>query len=283
MGFSVVVVLLSAAGCTRQPDVSKQQGERIISLAPSLTEMIYAVGGGNLLVGRTTYCDYPLEARSVPVVGGFGAPSLEKLVALQPTLVLELGLDDATLARKIDEAGLKRKRINCSLIDDIPTAVREVGRFASQVDNADRLAARISDEIQLVRKQAEVITNRPKVYVEIWGDPLMTVGRKSFVSELVHLSGGVNIGDETETPYFQVSSEWVMARNPDIILCFYMGASVPASDAVLKRSGWNAVEAVRTKRVYDGFKNDVILRPGPRVLEGITQLRETISGKGADK
>lgn len=263
-------------GCGRVDDGVRKQGERVVSLAPSLTEIVYAVGGGNLMVGRTSYCNYPPEAASVTAVGGFGMPSFEKLVALQPTLVLEVDLAESAIAQKIDRLGLRRKRIKCSTLDDVPQAIREVAGLINCSEKGGKLARQISDEILRLRSEAASITNRPKVFVEIWGDPPQTVGKNSFVSDLVNLAGGANIGDEAANPYYQVSSEWVVSRNPDIILCLYMSSAKPVRDAVMNRSGWDGVSAVRAKRVYDGFNNDVMLRPGPRVLEGFEQLRKCI-------
>jgi iron complex transport system substrate-binding protein len=118
------------------------------------------------------------------------------------------------------------------------------------------------------------------VLVVIWNDPLITAGAKSYLSELVGIAGGRNIGDELEKDYYQVSAEWVVARDPEVILCFYMapGGNSPRAD-ILKRVGWSQVAAVRQARVYDRFNNDVILRPGPRVLAGIEALRKAIAGE----
>jgi iron complex transport system substrate-binding protein len=107
----------------------------------------------------------------------------------------------------------------------------------------------------------------------------MTAGKMSFVSELVRLAGGRNIGDEMEKDYAQVSSEWVVSRKPDIVLCFGTPAKGEGRKAVLSRAGWAEIPAVRNGRVYDKLSTDVLTRPGPRVLDGIEELRACISNE----
>lgn len=299
--------LLSAGCAPRRPELAPE-GDRIVSLAPNLTEIVCAVGAGNALVGRTSVCDYPPEIiKSVPVIGGFGAPSLDRLLKTRPTLILDVALEDEATANLMSKMGAQRVRVPCAKLDDIPTAILTVGRLAHRESAAQSLAERIRREVAQ-RRGALAETNQafqsvgipPTVFVEIWGDPLMTVGRNSFVSELVALSGGRNLGDEvTDKDYFPVSSEWVIARNPDVILCLYMvkGAGQTTDDRqrtaenqsfesgkwktesgnqIANRPGWAQINAVRNGRVYGGFDNNLILRPGPRVLEGIDALQACI-------
>jgi len=241
--------------------------------------MVCAVGGAPFLVGRTSACNYPPEALAgVPVVGGFGAPSLELLVTARPTLILDVALADEALGRRIEALGLRRERIACETLADVPRAIERVGALLGREPDGRRLAAEFTAEARRLRGEARTSADRPAVFVEIWSDPVVTVGRGSFVSELVALAGGRNIGDDVEKPYFQVSQEWVVARNPDVVVCLYMSESGPAGQGVLARRGWSGVRAVREKRVYDGFDNDLLLRPGPRALQGARELRRRIHG-----
>jgi len=120
--------LLVAAACRKPEREIATTGERVVSLAPSVTEIVCAVGGAGLLVGRTSACDYPPEIVSkVPIIGGFGAPSLERLIAIRPTLVLDVDLADDTLAAQLQAAGLRRERVRCRGLADIPDALLQVG------------------------------------------------------------------------------------------------------------------------------------------------------------
>ena len=128
-----------------------------------------------------------------------------------------------------------------------------------------------------MRRAAGAFQGRlPRVYVEIGNDPLYTAGRNSFLAELVRLAGGDNLGDEANQDYFQVSSEWVVARNPEIVLCFYMGSASQVENQIARRAGWSKVAAVVNHRIFCGFDNDIMLRPGPRVLTGIAALKRAI-------
>ena len=275
---AVALWLLFVAGCRKPERGIGTPGERVVSLAPSVTEIVCAVGGAGLLVGRTSACDYPPESvTKVPIIGGFGAPSLERLIAARPTLVLDVDLADDTLATQLQAAGLRRERVRCRGLADIPDALLQVGALLHREQVAGGLAESLRTQIAALRREDTAVTNRPAVYVEIWNDPLTTVGRGTFISDLVHLAGGRNLGDEVEREYFTVSPEWVLARNPDVILCFYMTPDAGARALVLKRSGWQHLGAIRRGAVYDGFDNNVVLRPGPRVLEGIKAIRRALA------
>lgn len=266
------------ASCRKPQPGTGSVGERVVSLAPSITEIVCAVGGVDLLVGRTSACDYPPASLSkVPIIGGFGAPSLETLIATRPTLVLDVDLADESFAAKLQAAGLRRERIRCRGLADIPDALLQAGGLLHREQAARGLADALRAQIDTLRRENAGVTNRPTVYVEIWNDPLTTVGRGTFISDLVHLAGGRNIGDEVDREYFTVSAEWVLARDPDVILCFYMMPDAGVRDQVLKRSGWQPLGAIRRGAVHDGFDNNVMLRPGPRVLEGIKAIRAALA------
>jgi iron complex transport system substrate-binding protein len=256
-------------------------GPRVVSLAPSLTEIVCAVGGLDALVGRTSACDYPPDVAQVRIIGGFGTPSLELLAAVSPTVVFEVDLDDQAIGRKIDALGLRRVHVPCDALDDVPAAIRTVGSLIDRKDQAHALAASLREKIAALRARAAAETDRPSVYVEIWHDPVMTAGTNSFLSELVYLAGGRNIGDELRKDYCQVSPEWIVAKDPDVILCLYMSDAGRARSALMERSGWRHMKAVTAGAVFDGFDNNLILRPGPRVLESIDLLRACIRKKAS--
>ena len=285
-----IFTLLMAAilsGCRNEPlpseDPAKAEAMRIVSLAPSITEAICAVGAGDLLVGRTSACNYPPEMMAtVPVVGGFGAPSLELLAKANPTLVLEAALADEAIGLRIDAMGLKRERVRCRGLDDIPEMLREVGLVTGHEAAGRELAGELSR--RLVELRAAVPDGpRPKVYAEIWHDPMTTIGAGTFLSDLIALAGGQSIGDDAGKDYYQVSPESVLSSAPDVFLCLYMGKNEGAADAVKARPGWQHLKAARNGAVFDGLANDVLLRPGPRVLEGVALLQACFRADETDR
>lgn len=274
----------SFACCAEAGPPADHGTERVVSLAPNITEIVCAIGGAHHLVGRTSACNFPPEAlKDVPVVGGFGDPSLERLLAARPSLVLDVALADEATAQKIAEIGLRRERIPCSSLGDIPNAITAVGALVGHAPGAQALAADLRAMIEAFRDRARAVKNRPRVYVEIWCDPLTTAGKASFISELIALAGGDNIGDAVNKDYFQVGPEWVLDQNPDVILCLYMTGAGDVRNAVLQRSEWRNINAVKTGRVYCDLDSDLVLRPGPRVLQGIALLQSSMfrSGSGS--
>ncbi|RTY35048.1 cobalamin-binding protein [Chlorobium phaeovibrioides] len=244
----------------------------VISLAPSITEMIYAIGAGEQLKGRTSACDWPKEAASVPVTGAFGRPSLEMLASLHPDLVIDVDLADETMGKKIEALGIRRETISCKTPEEIPDALKRIGRLTGHARQADSLASIIDQGLEKYRKKTAEIGHRPSIYLEIWDDPFWTGGRGSYTSALILYAGARNIGDAVEKEYFEISQEWVIRQNPEIIACMYMAKESSAADDVMNRPGWNHIDAVKNRRVYDRFDNSIFLRPGPRVLDGIEAL-----------
>ncbi|ACF11596.1 periplasmic binding protein [Chlorobaculum parvum NCIB 8327] len=278
----LALCLQTLAGCSKPQSSDNAEKavaevpQRIVSLAPSLTEMLYAIGAGPQLVGRTSACDWPAEAEKVAVVGSFGRPSLEVLASMNPDLVLDVDLDDDQTAKKMAEMHIRREHIRCQDPEELPTALRKLGALTGHVRQADSLATVIEQGLAKYRKEADAKQHKTRIYLEIWNDPLWTGGRDSFVSRLIGYAGGQNIGDEVEKEYFQVSPEWVIKQNPDVIACMYMANEAPAAAALKQRPGWQGISAVRNDRVYDKFDNRLYLRPGPRILEGIAGMKKLI-------
>jgi len=249
---------------------------KVISLAPSITEIVCAISGTNVLAGRTSACDYPPEIKYIPIIGGFGTPSLEAILKIEPSVILATDLADPSIAHQMTALGLHYEHINCKKLDDIPFAIELIGQLIGYEAQGKELAENIRAEITTLRARAETITNRPLVYAEIWHDPIMTAGKGSFLSDIIHLAGGKNIGDDIEKDFFQIDPEWVISRNPDIIFCFYMSKDGSARSTIAARPGWKNVKAVSSSNVFDGLDNNLVLRPGPRVIEGIKIIMQKI-------
>ncbi len=273
----LAAILVLVTGCTQKqvkPVETAGTKPRIISLAPSLTEMIFAIGAGDQLMGRTSACDWPAEAEKVPVVGAFGRPSLELLASIHPDLVVDVDLAEEETGKKIIALGIKRETVPCTSPDDVPAVLRKLGQLTGHTREADSLALSITNGLANFKSQAEKIGKRKKVYLEIWDDPFWTGGKGSYTSALIAYAGGQNIGDAVEKEYFEISQEWVIQQNPDVIACMYMARSASVAQQVKSRPGWDTIAAVKNNQVYDSFENSLFLRPGPRVLEGIAQMHK---------
>lgn len=279
---SALAAVLVVTGCRPAPQSAPTGARRIISLAPSLTESLCAIGAGDLLVGRTSACNYPAEIiATIPIIGGFGHPSLELLAEARPTLVLDIDLIDESIASQIKAMGITHRRIACDTLDDIAPMLQELGQLTGHTTQANALADEIT--VAIANARAELTTQNsplrtpPSVYAEVWHDPLTTIGRDTFLAGLIALAGGRTIADSVNKPYFQIGPERVISENPDLMLCLYMGPSAGAIEAVKRRPGWKHINAVRNDCIFADLDNDVLLRPGPRLIEGLQSLRACIA------
>ena len=262
------------AGCARQADSPPAPGGqvRVVSLSPNLTEIICAIGAADTLVGRSSACDYPPDAvKSVPIVGDFGVPSLEALARCKPDVVVSVDLDDKSMAKVIGQLGIRYQNLSCRTLDDIPRCVRTLGRLLRREPGAEKVAADLEKGLTAWRVRP-VTAPAPAVFLEIWGDPLMTVGRQSFIAEMIRLAGGRNVSDDVDRDYVQISPEAVIARNPDVIILMDSPGTNATANIVSTRPGWAQITAVRSGRVYSGLDPNVIEKPGPRVLLAIEAL-----------
>ena len=211
---------------------AKAKDVRVVSLGPSATEIIYAIGAQDQLVARTDLCDYPPEAASVPSVGGFAGNtiSLESIISYEPTLVyLFAGMHDH-LVKPLEALGIQVYVSNATSIEAVKNEVLDIGKLTGH----EKQAAKVVKEMNTKLARAEKLykkkdSERPKVYWEVWHSPLMSCGKNSFMSDIIKYAGGKNIFEDEESAYPMVSDEAILYAAPDFI--FYsgdgMGGGVP--------------------------------------------------------
>ena len=247
---------------------------RVISLSPSLTETIFKLGGQDKLVGRSSACDYPIEAKKIPICGDYKGPTLEKLVRLKPDIVVSAMLKDKGVISNIERLGIKFYLLPAKTLSDYPLTVKKLGEILNMQQAANTEIIRFTSKLRAFRIAAKKIplAKRPTVLLLIYDRPLMSVGKNSFINELIVIAGGRNIAGKIERSYFNCSMEWVMKQQPQIIV---MPASSPQKIAeTCQRPGWRILNAVRNKRIYYQSHNDILYRLGPRVLDGIAALQK---------
>lgn len=250
---------------------------RYISLAPSTTEILFALGLKDEIVGVSSFCNYPPEAKSKEKVGTFSQPNIEKILSLKPDIVFCTGLEQAPAVRELSQLKIKVYVSDPANLQELFVSMREIGRLTQRDREAEALVRQMQADIEEINSQVRLIPpkKRPKVFVEIWNDPLMTIGANSFVDELITLAGGTNIARDTKKPYSYFSPEQVIKRNPDVILLTYMSQGQPRQ--ILKgRLGWGVILAVERNRIYNDINPDILLRPGPRLIEGLKELHKRL-------
>lgn len=253
--------------------------QRIISFAPSLTEMVYAIGGDGKLVGVTAWCDHPPQARSKPVVGDYSSPNWERLASLKPDLVLLVGSTDSPMLSRLEGMGIPAAVFRSESFEDIYSDLAILGAILDRKQEARRLASSIRRQVDSLRTMTGSIPldRRPRVFAEIADRPLMTGSDKSFLGRLIALAGGINIASEMLQDYAAINPEMVIVKKPDIILILHPGTS---TEEVRNRIGWSSIPAVKKDRIVDGLDLNLLMRPGPRFPRAARILFEVFYGQG---
>lgn len=269
---SLSLVLSSCAG--GEPAARQGAPQRIISLIPSATETIMALGAGDRLVARTDYDIDPLLAH-LPTLGGGLTPSLEQLTLLDPDLVVAWPDNlSRSLSGRLGDLGITLYMPQAQSLEDVYKTTRELGRILDRQAAADSLNRDIRMSLaQLASETAEL--ERPGVFYVVWHDPPTAAGPGTYIHELIEIAGGQNIFFDAPALWPQVSMEEVVRRNPDILI-FPHGEGPSLEVAQLQRMvGWRDLEAVRQGRVVtvDAY---LFNRPGPRVVEAARRLADII-------
>jgi len=244
--------------------------QRVVSIAPSITETLYALGLGNRLVGDTDYCDYPPEARTKPHVGAMLNPSLEKIVALKPDLVL--GTDEANRRETADQLahlGTPLYGVTAHTVDGTLQSLEDLGRVLNWQQPTDKLAAGLRARVAAVRGRVQGHP-QPKVLFVVWYRPLITAGKATFISDVIRSAGGISISDDLQGEWPRMGLEEVLKRNPDIILFPRTEAFAPGLEDFQKLPGWGKLPAVQARRLY--LVSETIMRPSPRLIDALEEV-----------
>ena len=244
---------------------------RIVSLAPNLTELLFELGVGSQVVGVTTYCVYPPETRKIEKIGGFINPSLEKILSLEPQLVLSERWTSSKTVPTLRRLGLNVVEIPSPFsLAEIYQLMRITGEAIGRVERAEQLVQATMEQVQRIREKAKSFPRRPTLYVEI-DPPSWTVGSKSFVNEAISLCGARNIFADVTRPALQASKEVIVLKDPEIIL------SLDASAAeISRRPGWHRIRAVRNGSIIDDLDRDLLTHGNHRLVEGMRQLQQRV-------
>jgi len=252
--------------------------QSIVSLAPSNTEILFALGLGDRVMAVSEYCNYPLEAQNKIKIGGFSTINIEKVVSLKPDLVLATGGVQEAVVEELERLGLTVIALNAKSIDDVFENIRLVGKAAAQLETARELAANLEQRIKAVIDKTKGLPDhqRPRVFYEVQYEPLMTAGPGTFIDDLIHLAGGVNAASDAAAKYPVYNLETLIERNPEVIIISFWHGSIAASvEGVEERKRWQNVEAVKNNCVY-GINADIVSRPGPRIVDALEELASYI-------
>lgn len=270
LGVAVLGVLCVITGCTPAEESSSPARHGIISMSPNITETLFALGQGNRIIAVSSYCDYPPEVESLPDVGGYIDPNLEKITMLDPELIILPGKHEkvAALAK---QNGFPVLHAHMDSLATIHDGITRLGEALECPDEATELWHRIQSELDAIRAAVEGRT-RPKVLLintrsNLDLNNLFTVGSRSFLSEMLDVAGGENLFGDEAVDYFEASKESVVVRAPDVIIECHAGEGLSDEELQRYRDDWNALPslpAVESGRIYL-FEESYALRPGPRI------------------
>jgi len=282
------ISLLFLMGCSAQPrpqghriltvtdDLGRtvslnQAPSRIISFAPSITEMIYALGSEGRLVGVTSWCNWPPHAGKKTAVGDMISPNFERMVSLKPDLALMIGSRPSPLLKKFEALDIPVVCFRDETVADIQRALKVLGLLLECPSRADSLNREIDLQLAAIKAAVDSVPleKRPKVFAELGSSPLFAAGDSSFIGQMIALAGGINVTGKIPSPYAAVNPELVAKSDPEIIIVLHPQAG---KKEIGQRLGWQNISAVRNGRIYSGLDRDVILRPGPRFTEGLKIL-----------
>lgn len=224
-------------------------------------------------MGVSSYCNYPSEAKTKAKVGDFSHPNMEKIFSLKPDYIFCTGLEQVPVIRELKRLGFNVYVADPKTIEELFKTISDMGKITNKPKEAEALIKNMEDDIEAVSSKVRIIPQekKVKVFIEIWYEPLMTAGKGSFIDELITLAGGNNIAHEIKRPYSNFSAEKVISLNPGCIIMAYMDKESPLK-LVEARFGWKDIDAIKNKRVFNDIEPDILLRPGPRITEGLKEI-----------
>jgi len=253
--------------------------KRVISLSPSITEIIYGIGAFDKVVGVTLYSDYPQEAKELPKVGGWINPNLEALLELEPDLVIMISDQNKIFGEKINEIGLKTLSVDSNTsIKHIQNSIIEIGKFLGKQEEAAELVAKIRIEISKIKNKTHSL--EPKKILCVIGrtpgslNDIYVIGNTNYINEMINLSGGINV-IEKDRLAIKITKEAIFSLDPDIIIEINHAKTDRESEIKEIWSELKEARAIKTNNVYI-ISSTAILHPSQRILEGIYELLRII-------
>ncbi len=252
--------------------------QRIISLAPSNTEILFALGLADRVVAVTDYCNYPKAAQEKPKVGGFSTVDIERVVEIQPDLILAANIHQEEVIPALERFDLTVVCLDPTNLEEVLEAIMLAGQYTGEEDKASQLVTDMMSRIELITNKTANLTDaqKPRVFSIMWHDPLMAVGR-GLRHDLILQAGGINIVEELGEEYPSVSLEWVIDKNPEVIIAGVgMGTGEDLTfQFALNEDRLAGVDARLNNRVYQ-IDLDLIGRSGPRIVQGFEIVAKMI-------
>ncbi|WP_022822727.1 ABC transporter substrate-binding protein [Hymenobacter norwichensis] len=250
---------------------------RIMALAPSMTEMLYAVADTATIIARTQVCDYPTAVLRKPIVNSYPL-DMEKLVAMHPDVVFTVeGITSLDDAARLEKFGVPVYYQRFQSLDDVFRGLRDLGRILNRQPQARHLTDSLQAELAAITKAAPATQARPRVLAITWQDPIYVYGQNTLFTDKIKVAGGQNaVTEKFAQPYPALTREYILKLNPDVLI----GGSFGKLDSTFFKNypELKRIKAYQTRRVY-GITGNLMERPGPRVVESVRELQKLVTSK----
>jgi len=283
----ICLTLILAAGCNSKDNnltegervfedslgnkvIVEKTPEKVISLSPAITEMLFALKLEDKIVGTTDYCDYPEAANHTPKMGGFNTPNMELIVEAEPDLVFISSGVQADLSENFKKLGIKTFALDATTIDEVISNIELIGVIMDVEDNAKIMAEDMKVRKEFVKEKAKDL-EKPLVFFEVWDEPLLSAGPNTFIADILNISGGINFAQDSNTDYPQVSLELLIEKDPD----FYIAIDHKRNTDISDRPGFEELKAIQNSKYYR-IPDDFVTLPGPRIIEGLEKIASII-------
>ncbi|WP_448383801.1 ABC transporter substrate-binding protein [Desulfosoma sp.] len=248
-----------------------EEPRRVITLAPSLTEMVFALGAGHRVVGVSRYSNFPPQVQDLPKVGSYVQPDVEKIVALTPDLCLAVkDGNPREVVEKLERVGIPVYAVNPKNLKEVMETLTALGDVLQAQEEARKVKDRMERRLEEVDRRLRGVERRPRVFFQIGVTPIVSVGTETFAQELIHRAGGVNVAAGPE-PYPRFSVEQVLALRPDVIVVSSMEREQVFETVRAEWMRWRGIPAVAFERIHL-VPSDLFDRPGPRLADGLELL-----------
>ena len=256
-----------------------EKGKKVVSLSPALTEIIFALGGGEDLAGRSSACDFPKEALKIPVMGDFGRPFGEKIFQSGAKFVLSNDLVNPAVTKKYRKMGIQFYMLPIENENDYLKALSFTGSLLGREKEAAQMRASFEKILSHLRKNRKKISSfsGKKALFLIWDRPLLAAGKSSLPARVLELVGLENIASHVKSEYFKASMEWILKEDPDYL--FFPGISEKKIRELKSSPFWQNLRAVRENRILYSSNEELLLRPGPRWGISLLALQKNILKK----
>lgn len=282
------LIVWAACSCGDRPtEAVKNQGTtptnmeypaRIISMAPSITEVVFPLGLGERVIGVSDFCDYPPEAKEKPRIGGVVNPNMEAIVALNPDLVLALpNATQESLFRSLRQLGIRVLTLPNDTLEDLFFTIRRVGEVTSTQQASNEMIEQLRTTFSEISDKVSA-EPRKKVMFIVGVEPLFVVGKGTFIDELIDIAGGTNIAGDSYSKYPQLGIEEVVSQAPEVILYTSLNFELTPEQEVKAKAMWKAypsIPAVKNGQIH-GLLADYVTLPGPRLVLGVEEIARAI-------